>query len=174
MICKICEKPFEWVRPKNGGRTPVVCKKSICRKIAQREYELKHRKNNPTPKREKSPKKQPEYLSKNVPVKPKRKCIYPDCQRNTPSPDKVKWLASQIFSAYPEDVTGLKFYSLDCGCIYYQRVFRDGKVGPQIGIYRDADNGPCEVCMLQEETWKDRVVDEMVVYNSKFQVEMSF
>ncbi len=32
----------------------------------------------------------------------------------------------------------------------------------------------CEVCMLQEETWEDRVVDETVIYNSKFQVEMSF
>ena len=76
--------------------------------------------------------------------------------------------------AFSQECTELRFYILDCGCISYQRIFRDDKVGPQIGIYRDADNGPCEVCMLQEETWKDRMVDEMLVFNSKFQVEMSF
>ena len=48
-----------------------------------------------------------------------------------------------------------------------------GETDTEIGIYRDADDGPCEVCMLQEETWEDRVVDEMLVYNSKFQVETS-
>ena len=40
--------------------------------------------------------------------------------------DKVTWLANQIFTAFPEEVTGLKFYVLDCGCIYDQRVFPDG------------------------------------------------
>ena len=62
----------------------------------------------------------------------------------------------------------------DCegwGCIYYRRIFRNGEVDPQIGIYRDANNGPCEICMLKEETWEDRVVDETVIYNSKFQIE---
>ena len=84
----------------------------------------------------------------------------------------MTWLANQIFSAYPEDANGLNNLHLGfCGCIYYQRVFRDGKFDPQIGIYRDADNGPCEVCMLQEELWKDRAVDEAVIYKSKFQIE---
>ena len=82
-------------------------------------------------------------------------------------PDKVTWLAKIMFTAYPEDATGLKFYTLDCGCIYYQWIFRDGELDPQTGIYRDADNGPCEVCMLQEELWKDRVIDETVVYNTQ-------
>ena len=88
--------------------------------------------------------------------------------------DKLIWLANQIFSVFPQDCTGLKLFILDCGCIYYQRVFRDGELDTEIGIYRDADNGPCEICMLQEETWKDRVLDEMVVYNSKFQMDVNF
>ena len=29
------------------------------------------------------------------------------------NPDKLKWLAKEIFSAFPQDVTGLKFYTLD-------------------------------------------------------------
>jgi hypothetical protein len=60
---------------------------------------------------------------------------------------------------------------LDCGCIYYQRVFRDGKLDSQVGIYRDADYGPCD-CMLQENNWTDRIIDETVIYSSQFQIEM--
>ncbi len=78
--------------------------------------------------------------------------------------DKLTWLANQIFTAFPQEVAGLKLYTLDCGCIYYQRVFRNGKLDPQMGIYRDGENGACEVCMAFEETWKERVVDETVVY----------
>ncbi len=88
-----------------------------------------------------------------------------------PDSDKLNWLANQIFMAFPKKITSLKFYTLDCGCIYYQRVHRDGGLDPQIGIYRDAENGPCEVCLLQEETWKERVVDEIFIYTSKLQVE---
>ena len=85
--------------------------------------------------------------------------------------DKITWLANQIFAAFPQDTTGLEFYTLDCGYIYYQRVYRDGNLDPQIGIYRDGEDGPCEICMLQEGTWRDRVTDEKVAYNSKFQIE---
>jgi hypothetical protein len=85
--------------------------------------------------------------------------------------DKVTWLAKEIFTAFPGDVTGLKVYRLGCGCIYYQRLFRNGDIDPLVGIYRDAGDGPCETCMLQEETWKERVIDETVVYNSKIQIE---
>jgi len=81
--------------------------------------------------------------------------------------DKVVWLANQIFTAFPQKAAGLKFYILDCGCIYYQRVFRDGDLDSQIGIYRDAEYGPCEVCIVQEEGWKDRVINEAVIYNSE-------
>ena len=88
--------------------------------------------------------------------------------------ETVTWLAKQIFTSYPEDVSGLKFYFLECYCVYYQRVFRDGELDPDFGIYREPSDGPCQVCRSQEGEWKDRVIDEMVVYNSKFQVEMSF
>ena len=30
--------------------------------------------------------------------------------------------------------SALKFYFLDCYCIYYQRVFRNGELDPQFGI----------------------------------------
>ena len=96
-------------------------------------------------------------------------------QKNIETPsDKLTWLANQIFSAFPQECTGLKLYYLDCRCIYYQRVFRDGELDPQIGIYRNADNGPCEVCMYLDKDWEDRVIDESVVYSNIFQVEMSF
>jgi hypothetical protein len=85
--------------------------------------------------------------------------------------DRTLWIARQIFTAYPEDCTGLKFSILDCGCIYYQRVFTDGEIDPQFGIYRDASDGPCMVCMQQETRWKERVVDEVVVYSSRFIIQ---
>ena len=63
--------------------------------------------------------------------------------------DKVIWLAGQIFKVFPQEVTGLKFYTLGCGCIYYQRVLGDGDLDPQVGIYRDADAVPARpVCHL--------------------------
>ena len=77
--------------------------------------------------------------------------------------DKLTWLAKQIFSAFPQEVRGLRFYILDCGCIYYQRVFRDGNLDSQVGIYRNAKDRACEVCMMQDEGWKARVIGETVV-----------
>jgi hypothetical protein len=85
--------------------------------------------------------------------------------------DIVTWLAGEIFKAFPEDVTGLNFYTLICGCFYYQRIFRDGDLDPQTGIYRNSEDGPCEVCIGSEQDWQDWVIDETVVYKSKFQME---
>jgi hypothetical protein len=93
----------------------------------------------------------------------------PQSTRNQNS-DKHLWLADQIFTAFPQEVTGLRFYSLSCGCIYYQRVFRDGGLDPGIGIYRDAGDGPCEPCMRFAKDWKSRVLDETMIYRSVFQV----
>lgn len=84
--------------------------------------------------------------------------------------DKMLWLASQIFTAFPDEVTGLKFYVLGCGCIYYQRVFPDGATDSKTGIYRAAKNGPCEICMQQDGAWKERSLDEIIIYDSKFEV----
>ena len=47
-----------------------------------------------------------------------------------PDSDKLTWLANQIFMAFSKEVTGLKLYVLDCGCIYYQRAFGDGNLDP--------------------------------------------
>ena len=76
--------------------------------------------------------------------------------------DKVVWLSNQIVTAFPQGVTDLKFYILDCGCIYYQRVYRGGggDLDPQVGIYWDAEHGPREICLLQAEDSKDRVIAE--------------
>jgi len=57
---------------------------------------------------------------------------------------------------------------MDCGCIYYQRIFRNGNLEPQIGIYRDAEDGPCEICIVEDEIWKERVIDGIIVCDSKF------
>ena len=84
--------------------------------------------------------------------------------------DKVVWLAGEIFRAFPESVIGLIFYNLDCGCIYYRRKFLDGSLDRRFGIYRDAEDGACEDCFFIDEKWKDRVVDETVVYNSKVEI----
>jgi hypothetical protein len=83
----------------------------------------------------------------------------------------VTWLAKHMFTAYPEEFSGLKFYFLDCYCIYYQRVFRNADLDQQVGRYREPSDGPCQICMAQEGKWQDRVVDEMVVYSSKFGIE---
>jgi len=97
-------------------------------------------------------------------------------ERNQQSIDKtqcetVTWLSKQIFTAYPQDFTGLKFYFLDCYCIYYQRVLRAGALDQHVGIYREPSDGPCEVCVAQEGDWQNRVIDEMVVYNSQVRIE---
>ena len=94
-------------------------------------------------------------------------------QRNTDSHkrDKALWLAGEIFRAFPESVTGLVFYVLGCGCIYYRRKFLDGNLDRRFGIYRDAEDGACEASFFIDEDWKDRVVDETVVYNSKVEIK---
>ena len=84
--------------------------------------------------------------------------------------DRILWLAGEIFKAFPKSVTGLVFYVLGCGCIYYQRKFADGEIDRRFGIYRDAEDEPCDACMFMDEDWKDRMVDETVVYNSKIEI----
>jgi hypothetical protein len=81
--------------------------------------------------------------------------------------ETVTWLARQIFTAYSKEYTGIKFSLLKCYCIYYQRISPEGQLDDKWGIYREACNGPCEICMAHEDTWQDRVLDEMVVYNSQ-------
>ena len=83
--------------------------------------------------------------------------------------DKVEWLAKSIFNEFPEEVTGLKFHLLDCGCIYYQRVFSDGRVDPRVAVYRDAGLGTCDICMLKAVHWRQMVKDIVIVYNIRLE-----
>nr|BDD45819.1 hypothetical protein 18 [bacterium] len=85
--------------------------------------------------------------------------------------EKAEWLAEQIFKSFPEEVRGLKFFLLNCGCIYYQRILRYAKLDPHTGIYRDTMDGPCEFCMSFHEKWIDRAVDEVAVFRSQLQME---
>jgi len=41
----------------------------------------------------------------------------------------------------------------------------ENSLDPQIDIYRDAENGPCEVFMMQGEEWEEKVIDEVVVFD---------
>jgi len=50
------------------------------------------------------------------------------------------------------------------------RKFVDGTLASKVGIYRDAEDRPCEACMVTDGSWKERMVDETVVYNGKFQI----
>ena len=84
--------------------------------------------------------------------------------------EKMTWLANQIFRAYPQEVSALKLYTLGCGCIYYQRILHNGNLDSQIGIYRDADDGPCEICNHLEKEWEDRVVDESLIYKKQIKL----
>ena len=84
---------------------------------------------------------------------------------------KMTWLARDIFSSIPSGIGALKLYTLDCGCIYCRRVFPDGTIAKNYGIYRNAEDGPCGRCMNFGETWKDRVEDEVVVYRTNIRIE---
>jgi hypothetical protein len=39
-------------------------------------------------------------------------------------------------------------------------------------MYRDGEHGACGICLAQTKTWENRVIDEKVAYNSKFQIEI--
>jgi hypothetical protein len=41
----------------------------------------------------------------------------------------------------------------------------ESSLDPKIGIYKDAGNGPCEVCMMQGEEWVEKVIDEVVLFD---------
>ena len=84
-------------------------------------------------------------------------------QENTTS-NTIQLGLNQMFTALPQEVSRLNLYMLDCACIYYQRLFGDGDLDPQIGIYRDAEDGPCEACMEEGEARKERMVEDPKIY----------
>jgi hypothetical protein len=84
--------------------------------------------------------------------------------------DEVTWLAKEIFKAFPKEVIGLRVYNLECGCIYYQRIFPYGDLDLRVGIYRNADFGPCEACMRLDQDWENRVMEETIVYSANIKM----
>jgi hypothetical protein len=38
-----------------------------------------------------------------------------------------------------------------------------------LGIYRDAGNGACEVCMMQDDAW-NQMIDEIIVFSSQINI----
>ncbi len=89
---------------------------------------------------------------------------------HSPQTEVHLWLAKRVVNEFPM-ITGLKFFTLDCGCIYFHRLFRDGEKGSQSGTYRSAEGGPCEVCKRSGDNWENRVVHESVFYNIKFRID---
>ena len=46
----------------------------------------------------------------------------------------------------------------------------DEDLDRKVGSYKDVKGSPCEACMVMDGSRKDRVIDQMVVYNTKFQI----
>ncbi len=86
--------------------------------------------------------------------------------------DKLLCLDGQIFNTFPQNVTSLKYYTLGCGCIYYIRILANGDLGSHVCIYRNDENGSCEICMDFESAWEGRIIDDVVVFNKMLQVEL--
>jgi hypothetical protein len=84
--------------------------------------------------------------------------------------EKTTWLAHKIFTSFPGHVGAIKSYILACECIYFQRVLPNGNLDPMRGFYREADHGPCEECMRFPDDWKERVIDEAVIYSCKLRM----
>lgn len=84
--------------------------------------------------------------------------------------ERVEWIAKTIFAEFPNEISGLKFCLLDCGCIYYQRVCSDGRVDSWTAAYRDVGYGVCEVCTLKTVNWRQMISKIIVVYNIKLEV----
>ena len=43
-------------------------------------------------------------------------------------------------------------------------------IDQRMGIYRESEYGECQVCLAKTKGWKDRVIDECVIYSTQFQV----
>ncbi len=85
--------------------------------------------------------------------------------------EKAARLAYQIFEAFPDEVTGLRFFILDCGCLYFQRISQDGIPDPELASYHEESESPCEICLMRAVNWRQMVVDELLVYRVILSVE---
>lgn len=78
--------------------------------------------------------------------------------------EKAARLANRIFEAFPEEVSGLRFFILDCGCLYFQRITQDGTPEPELATYHEGMESPCEICLMRAVNWRQMVIDELLVY----------
>lgn len=80
-------------------------------------------------------------------------------------------MADRIFEAFPEDVSGLRFFILDCGCLYFQRIGQYGIPDPEIATYHEGGESPCEICLLRAVNWRQMVIDQLLAYRIAVSVE---
>jgi hypothetical protein len=74
------------------------------------------------------------------------------------------------YEALPGRVTGIHCYILDCGCVGLRQKFEDGSLNAEVELHHDPDHGPCAVCMAMKVPWENRIIDEVVVYNSMVRI----
>ncbi len=85
--------------------------------------------------------------------------------------EKATQLADRIFEAFPEEVSGLRFFILDCGCLYFQRISQDGSPDPEIAMYHEGGQSPCEICVMRAVNWRQMVIDQLLVYKVAVSVQ---
>ena len=84
---------------------------------------------------------------------------------------KITLLANGIFSSLSGEIEALKLSTLDCGCVYCQRVLSNGSKPLSYEIYRSAEDGRCGKCMEFEDSWEERVKHKVVIYQGDIRVE---
>ena len=84
---------------------------------------------------------------------------------------KITLLANGIFSSLSGEIEALKLSTLDCGCVYCQRVLSNGSKPLSYEIYRSVKAGRCEKCMEFEDSWEERVKNKVVIYKSDIKME---
>lgn len=84
--------------------------------------------------------------------------------------ERIDVMAQKIFETLPGRVTGIHCYILDCGCVGLRQKFEDGSLNAEVELHHDPDRGPCAVCMAMKMPWENRIIDEVVVYNSMVRI----
>ena len=84
---------------------------------------------------------------------------------------KIMSLAKEIHSSLPGEIEALKLSTLDCGCVYCQRVLSNGSKPLSYEIYRSAEDGRCGKCMEFEDSWEERVKHKVVICQGDIRVE---
>ena len=59
---------------------------------------------------------------------------------------RISLFAREYFFNFPKISSGLKFYTLDCGCIYYRQRLLNGSFKSDVSVFRDKTQGRCLLC----------------------------